>query len=145
MNRKVSASLKILIVISIMFHFMYFANYTWSNTASNSAKELVRMHYSRGIELYKQAEYKMAVREFESALRVDPAHKKAEKYLLAARKKMNKKIAAKLYKAASSYNKQKDYAKALQAYEKVLEVIPDDGYALYKSELLKKSDGPGVV
>jgi len=136
-NRRISIITKGLMIFTILFYFIYFACYTCSGAGGANGSSIMSMHYDRGIRFYKQGEYDKAINELESVLYIDPTHKKAKKYMDAAIKKRNKKIVNKLYRQASAYYKQKQYEKALSSYQDVLKVIPDDGYALYKIELLK--------
>ena len=137
-NRKRSLVFKGIIIFAILLSPLYFTSHACRGADSNEKDaSLIKMHYDRGIKFYKKAEYDKAIREFNSVLYFDPDHAKAKKYLDASIKRKNKKIVTKLYKEADAYYKQKEYQKALDSYEEVLRVIPDDGYALYKIEIMK--------
>lgn len=98
---------------------------------------IVAIRYERGVRLYKQGEYESAVREFQRILELDPDHKKAKKYLSASKRKKTKKIVQQLYDQAEKYYRQKEYQKAIDAFEGVLKIMQDDGYSLYNIEVLK--------
>ena len=136
MNRKISVLSKGMVIFAILFYYIYFAGYTCSG-AGGSTSTIINMHYERGVRFYKQGEYDKAISELESILYIDANYKKAKKYLAAAIKRKNKKIVNQLYKEASDYYKQQEYQRALETYQKVVEVMPDDGYSLYKIELLR--------
>lgn len=137
MNRK-NTLLKGLIIFAILLSSLYFTSHACRGAVSNDKDaSLIKMHYGRGIKFYKQAEYDKAIREFNSVLYFDSEHAKAKKYLAASIKRKNKIIVNKLYKEANAYYKQREYQRALDSYEKVLQVIPNDGYALYRIEIVK--------
>ena len=140
MNKKIFVLSKIAMVLIVLSYFIYFTGYTCSaagGKASSLKEAIVNMHYERGLRLYKKVQYERAIEEFMSTLELDPDHAQARKYLAAAIKKKNKEIADELYKQASAYYKEKDYQRALDTYKEVLEVMPEDGYSLYKIETLK--------
>ena len=139
MNRKISVLSKGMVIFVILFYFIYFAGYICSAAGGKvSLKDvIVNMHYERGVRLYKKGHYDRAIEELMRAIEINTDHKKARKYLSAAIKKKNKEIVDGLYKDASAYYQQKKYQEALDTYKKVLEIMPDDGYSLYKIELLR--------
>ncbi|MFH1621734.1 MAG: tetratricopeptide repeat protein [Candidatus Omnitrophota bacterium] len=136
MNRKMSILFKAMIIFAILFYCIYFTSYTCSE-AGLATHGLIELHYERGLRLYKTGEYEKAIMELESVLYLDANHKKAKKYLQAAKKRYNKKVVNQLYREANDYYKQREFDEALGTYQKILSIIPDDGYSLYKIELLK--------
>ncbi|MDD5617584.1 MAG: tetratricopeptide repeat protein [Candidatus Omnitrophica bacterium] len=105
-----------------------------SGTALKNA--IVSMHYERGVKLYRKSQYEKAIEEFKRALELDPVNIKIRQFLAYAVKRNNKKMVDGLYKEAKKYYYQKDYKKAIDAYNKVLGIMPDDGYSLYQIEAI---------
>lgn len=135
MSKSQSISSKIIIIFLVLSCVILFIDYSWS--AVDARATLLQLHYARGVKLYKIGNYENAEAEFQRVLEIEPNHKKAQKYLSASTHRKNKKIVLQLYKDAKAYYAQRDYEKALETYQKVLELIPDDGYALYHSEILR--------
>jgi len=97
---------------------------------------IVSMHCERGIKLYRKGQYERAIEEFKRALELDPANVQARTYLTYSVRRSNKKTVDGLYKQAKVYYAQKEYQKAIDVYNQVLNIIPDDGYSLYRIESL---------
>ncbi|MDD5292256.1 MAG: tetratricopeptide repeat protein, partial [Candidatus Omnitrophica bacterium] len=106
------------------------------NGGSALKSAIVRMHYERGIKLYRKGECERAIEEFKRALELDPANVQARTYLVYSVRRNNKKIVDGLYKQAKAYYARKEYQKAIDSYKQVLDIIPDDSYSLYRIESL---------
>jgi len=118
--------------------FIFFAVSRPSGWAQEESAELIcNIYYERGVRLYKQAEYERATEEFRRIIELCPQHEKAQQYLSAAKKKQAKQTIFNLYDEAKRAQAQRDYRGALQAYRKVLEIVPGDGYALHHIALLE--------
>ena len=110
MTKSQSIFSKVLIIFLVLFSLILFVNYSWC--AVDSKTTLLRLHYTRGVKLYRSGNYENAVGEFQRVLEIEPNHKKAQKYLSASTYRKNKKIALQLYKDAKVYYANRDYEKA---------------------------------
>jgi len=137
MNKKISLITRSLIIVLVLY-FAYFSGYSGSLCSGAGGKTaIINMHYERGMRFYKEREYDKAIGEFQRVLEIEPNNKNAKRYLGEAQKKKNKDEVDKLYKQASNYMAQKDYQKALETYDAVLKIAPNDEYSLFKEEYLK--------
>jgi hypothetical protein len=135
MRKEISPSIKGSLFIAIIFYFFYLTVYVCD--AADGQAVLLNMHYERGVMLYKMGKYEIAIQELQRALEIDPTYAKARKYLTVVIKNKNKMIIDQLYSEAEAYYKIKDYQKAQDAYNKILEVVPNDGYSLYNLEMVR--------
>lgn len=118
--------------------FIFFAASRPSGWAQDESADLIcNIYYERGVRFYKQAEYERATEEFQRIIELCPQHEKAQQYLSAAKKKQAKQTVFNLYDEAKRAQAQRDYRGALQAYRKVLDIVPRDGYALHHIALLE--------
>lgn len=104
---------------------------------ANANDLIIAIRYERGVHCYKQRNYEQAIQEFQRILELNPAHQRAEKYLAASKKQRTKKTVHELYGQAEAYYKQREYQKAIDAYQDVLTIMENDGYSMYNLEILK--------
>lgn len=78
-------------------------------------KQKMEDNYTEGLELYQKGKYREAEDRFETAISIDPEHRKARRYLLITREAM-KKRAEKYYKKGVYYKNRNDYVSALENF-----------------------------
>jgi len=78
-------------------------------------KQKMEDSYSEGIELYRKGKYREAEDRFETAISIDPEHRKARRYLLITREAM-KQRAEKYYEKGIYYKNRKDFVNALDNF-----------------------------
>ncbi len=78
-------------------------------------KQKMEDNYSEGVELYQKGKYREAEKRFETAISIDPEHRKARRHLLITREAM-KKRAEKYYEKGVYYKNRIDYVNALNNF-----------------------------
>ena len=143
----------------LFFHTMFdrFLDPTHKKAASLLAEakdRLVKKHYNKGIALYQGGELHLAVDQFNEVLKIDPAHRKAQEYLMKARIQLEipgtkpidgiEVTQSRVKETAEHYNRGLiEYAnghltKAIEAWEFVLRLDPDHEKAKKNLEKAKE-------
>jgi pSer/pThr/pTyr-binding forkhead associated (FHA) protein len=111
---------------------------TFKNDEEKTRFEESQKQYQVGFRDYQKGQYMRAMREFETALAIDPDNALARRYYKLAEKKRDE-IVADLSLEGRRYKDKHMYSRCTAAFEKVLEQIPNKEDAKYKeADALRK-------
>lgn len=111
---------------------------TFKNDEEKTRFEEAQKQYQVGFRDYQKGQYMRAMREFETALAIDPDNQLARRYYKLAEKQRDE-IVADLSLEGRRYKDKHMYSRCTAAFEKVLEQIPNKDDAKYKeAEALRK-------
>jgi len=104
---------------------------TFKNDEEKTRFEEAQKQYLVGFRDYQKGQYMRAMREFETALAIDPDNQLARRYYKLAEKQRDE-IVADLSLEGRRYKDKHMYSRCTAAFEKVLEQIPNKDDAKYK-------------
>ena len=104
---------------------------TFKNDEEKTRFEEAQKQYLVGFRDYQKGQYMRAMREFETALAIDPDNALARRYYKLAEKQRDE-IVADLSLEGRRYKDKHMYSRCTAAFEKVLEQIPNKDDAKYK-------------
>ncbi len=107
----------------------------------NSALEIMKKHFMRATEYYKNKNYGKAVKEWRKVLDIDPSHKlslakiaAAKEHIVKEKEIMKQKKMKEHFSKATVYYIKGEYAKAIKEWKKVLELDP--GHELSRRKIM---------
>jgi pSer/pThr/pTyr-binding forkhead associated (FHA) protein len=104
---------------------------TFKNDEEKTRFEEAQKQYLVGFRDYQKGQYMRAMREFETALAIDPENALARRYYKLSEKQRDE-IVADLSLEGRRYKDKHMYSRCTSAFEKVLEQIPNKDDAKYK-------------
>ena len=111
---------------------------SFKNDEEKTRFEEAQKQYQVGFRDYQKGQYMRAMREFETALAIDPENVLARRYYKLAEKQRDE-IVADLSLEGRRYKDKHMYSRCTAAFEKVLEQIPNKDEAKYKeADALRK-------
>jgi pSer/pThr/pTyr-binding forkhead associated (FHA) protein len=104
---------------------------TFKNDEEKTRFEEAQKQYLTGFRDYQKGQYMRAMREFETALAIDPDNQLARRYYKLAEKQRDESVSD-LSLEGRRYKDKHMYSRCTAAFEKVLEQIPNKDDAKYK-------------
>jgi len=104
---------------------------------SASLQKLIRKYYNKGAAAYQKKDYTTAIKQLQLVLELTSQHRQATELLQKAKRAMNHEMAA-LRKQAAQAKAKGDIAREIEAYQKMLDLNPED--KKIKSKLIKAKE-----
>lgn len=104
---------------------------TFKNDEEKTRFEEAQKQYLMGFRDYSKGQYMRAMREFETALAIDPDNQMARRYYKLSEKQRDERVAD-LSLEGRKYKDKHMYSRCESSFEKVLELIPDKSDAKFK-------------